>query len=770
MFLLLKALHNYVYKVERQVNNTVSWRKRISVFLNRLYLYPAPEPMPRTRLFWVAMGLVTLAILLFSGYYSVFLTTLHDAYLTHAEDLGIMDQAVWNTLHGQVLYQTICNKISDTNCFGPNGVSRFAIHFEPILFLISLSYLVAPGPKTLLIIQTVVVALGAYPAFWLTRLRLRNEFAGVAVAVLYLLYPHLQQEIVFDFHAVTLATSFFMFMLYFMYTRRALWTIVFAVLAIACKEELLAVVGVYGLWTIVFQRQWRVGIILLSLTIVWLGLWQLAVHLYANGHLLLASRWTYLGKGPVQIAKTLLSHPIGTIKTYVLEYEHLSYLRGLLVPAGFLPLLAPWILVLAAPTVILNLISSDERMYSGMFQYNAEIIPVLIFATIEALVVVLWLTQLLLRYWRVGQEKSETVRMEEGGVLAPVTQRQASFLYVVHAGLLIFLVLYIVGSTLRADYLRGSSMPFSVGFTWPSTNAHTALAQQFIAMIPPDASVSAQSSLVPHISERHKIYLFPYADDSADYIFLDVTSDIYPYFSTYFYVFEAKALLLNGRYSLVAAQDGYILMKKGLSSTAVSQYSLQTKDAAFTLPILPDQFCSYVAVPPQQVVHPTQVNFTGSNDSSTSMDLIGYEVNANSPGLSVPQPLSVSGNSLFVTTYWRVNTPITTPLQPVLMLTDTFGKEYYVSQDFPATFWCQTNAWKPGKVMKLVTRMVNLPYANTPGGLVHLSMALVPLMPISGKIMDVRYRLPLHVISSNGGVTATNGTNAVELMPLKIIP
>ena len=56
----------------------------------------------------------------------------------------------------------------------------------------------------------------------------------------------------------------------------------------------------------------------------------------------------------------------------------------LLAPAGYLPVLAPWILVLAAPTLALNLFSSNPGMYSGRFQYNAEIVPILVFAAIEA--------------------------------------------------------------------------------------------------------------------------------------------------------------------------------------------------------------------------------------------------------------------------------------------------------------------------------------------------------------------------------------------------
>lgn len=755
---------------------TSSWRKSLAVWLNRLYLYPKPEPMPHTIVFWLAMGVVTLAAVFFSGFYITYLSGLQDAYLTHAEDLGIMDQAIWNTVHGHILHQTICNTISDTNCYSSAGISRFAIHFEPILFLVSLFYLVVPNPKTLFVLQTLVVASGAFPAFWLARLRLRNEFAAVAIALLYLLYPALLQAVTFDFHAVTFTTAFFMFVLYFMYTRKTVWTIVFVLLAIACKEELLVVVALYGLWTIVFQRQWRTGLFLVGLSLCWLVVWQVVVHFFAGGHLLLASRYTYLGKGPLQIAVTLLRHPGGTFKNYILEYRHLAYLRTLFAPSGFLALFAPWVLLLAVPTLLLNLLSSDSQMYSGMFQYNAEIVPVIIFSTIEALVLLLWIVQVVMTRLRrpqrnMTQTSEETQTKSSDVTLSP--RKKWSVNYLVHLALLTVLSLYVVFCVVRVDYLRGGTTPFSLGFQWPQTSAHALLAQRFVDLIPPDASVSAQSSLVPHISHRTSIYLFPYQAEKSDYVFLDVSSDIYPYFSSYFYLHEAKSLLLDGKFGIVAAQDGYLLLKRGLPSPGVSPFSLAHPvgmDGAFVLPNLPPAFCSYVNAAPQEVTHPVQVQFTSNGANTLNMDFIGYQVNASSLGADLAQSLSVSANTLQVTTYWRVNGPITAPVQPLLMVTDASGREHLASTDFPSAAWCQTNTWQTGMVLKMVSRPFSLQYAHIPNGLVHLSMAIVPLVQSSGTIVDVQHRFPLHVLQAAGAITPINGTKAIELVPLIIVP
>ncbi len=733
-----------------------TWRKRLSVWRNRLYLYPPPDPLPHSRLFWLATGLVTFFALLFAGYFIFYLTGRHDAYMTNAEDLGIMDQAIWNTVHGSLLHQTICNIINDTNCSSPAGITRFAIHFEPILLPISLLYLLWPDPKTLLVLQTLVVASGAFPAFWLARLRLRNELAGVAIALLYLLYPAQQQATIFDFHAVTFTASLLLFMLYFMYTRRTVWLFVFAVFSMACKEEIPLVVAFYGLWTMLFQQRWRSGLALLLLASAWAVVGLLIVHLYSpTGSSLLVSRYTYLGHNPLQIALTILLHPLNILKQHVLEHDHLYYLRLLLTPAGYLPLLAPWVLVLALPTLTLNLLSSDPQAYSGLFQYNAEMVPVLIFSTIEAVVLLLWLVQWGTARLRLQREKALQSAAGE------LPSRPRLFNHWVQRSLLVVLLGYVLFSVVRADAIH-SSMPFAQGFQWPQTTPHNALAQRFIDMIPSTASVSAQSALAPHISHRLNVYLFPYADDSSDYVFLDVTSDVYPFFGSLAYIHEVKKVLLNGDYGVLAAQDGYLLLKRGLPSPGLSPYSPSQGGGDFDnlLPNLPDEFCSFIRVSPQQVIHPLQVTFSDPH-SAASMDLVGFNVAA-------ANTFSVSAGYMQVTTYWKVNTPTLPPLRVLVLITDAAGGKHFASTDFPAASWCPTNTWEPGMLLSLASKIFSL--HHIPTGLAQVSLALLPLAHPSSTMMDEQDWLPLHIVNAPGTVPPISGRNALPLATITIVP
>ena len=88
----------------------------------------------------------------------------HEAYRTTAFDLGSMDQAIWNTLHGRFFRATV----------QPGVEIRLVGHVEPILLPISLLYLIYSDPKVLLVLQSAVVALGALPAYWLARDLLRR--------------------------------------------------------------------------------------------------------------------------------------------------------------------------------------------------------------------------------------------------------------------------------------------------------------------------------------------------------------------------------------------------------------------------------------------------------------------------------------------------------------------------------------------------------------------------------------------------------------------
>jgi uncharacterized membrane protein len=555
-----------------------------------------------------------------------------------------------------------------------------------------------------------------------------------------------------------------LFTLYFMYARRTVWLFVFAILSMMCKEEIPLVIAMFGLWSIVFQRRWRTGLVLVVLGVIYFVITYYVIFptFSPTGKPLLLGRYDQVGDGPGSILLNFLRHPRGFLVHYVLDRDHITYLRILFGPAGYLPILAPWILLLAAPSLALNMLSSKQITYSGLFQYNAEIVPMLIFATIEAIVLILWVAQIVTTRLRLAREHGQG----GGGLGARLGNWHPARL--LHMGLLTALLGLVLFSALRMDYYFHGNLPFSQGYRWPVQTAHTRLAQRFMNMIPPDASVSAQTMLVPHLSQRQHIYLFPYQKDQSDYILLDVTGDIYPYYNTIEYVRDIKKLLLGGRYGVVAAQDGYLLLKRGLPSPGLAASSMYKPaadvDNALLTPDLAQSFCSNIYVSPQEVTNPLRVTFSdATQDVRASMDLVGYNIAA--PGV-----FHRTSGFITITTYWQVTKAIPYPLSVVFFLKGADGQEYLANYDVPAMFWCQSNTWKPGAIVKVTTRAFGLQNLPVPDGLAHMSLALLPQVQASSNIMDVGARLQLHIQEAPATIATTQDSNGLELMPITVVP
>ena len=203
----------------------------------------------------IASLAVWLLILLYIGLFSWQSVARHRAFATNAYDLGNVNQAFWNTVHGRPLHFTNWRGVE----LDLANDSRLAMHVEPIYFVLAPIYWLWQQPETILILQTIILALGALPVFWLARDRLGSHLAGVAFAAVYLLFPGLEAANMWEFHAVALAAPLLLFAFYF--GQKGRWRLLwlFALLAMATKEEVSLSVLVMGfcfaVWGLVQARR-----------------------------------------------------------------------------------------------------------------------------------------------------------------------------------------------------------------------------------------------------------------------------------------------------------------------------------------------------------------------------------------------------------------------------------------------------------------------------------------------------------------------------------
>jgi len=247
---------------------------------------------------------------------------------------------------------------------------------------------------------------------------------------------------------------------------------------------------------------------------------------------------------------------------------------------GFLPLLAPEWLLPALPSLAVNVLSTDPNLYSGVYHYNAAIIPFVMVAAIHGTRRLIFIWQGWRQEYPTNQQQPETEHNTLGGGLTPpletaVQPNAALTTSNLHANALTtsnhltsgtysialfnssLLTLFnrvvellkprVLRLTLPAwrheQWQRFSArmsplakmltifqlqwvlLIWIVLLIWlnymiaiPQLNAfwadHTPCSreeqiQRVLALIPPDASVSAGTNLNPHLSERQLLAVFP---------------------------------------------------------------------------------------------------------------------------------------------------------------------------------------------------------------------------------------------------------------------
>jgi uncharacterized membrane protein len=153
----------------------------------------------------------------------------HNMFHTNAWDLGIFNQALYNTLYnGRPLYYTV------ELFLNPSG-SYFAVHLSPILFLVLPFYAILPLPTTLLVMKSFILAFGALPLYLLAKEVLKSDRTAFMLALTYLLYPPLQGANWFDFQPQVFLPLLFFSLCYFMIRRK--WKYYFPILFLTLMVE-----------------------------------------------------------------------------------------------------------------------------------------------------------------------------------------------------------------------------------------------------------------------------------------------------------------------------------------------------------------------------------------------------------------------------------------------------------------------------------------------------------------------------------------------------
>ena len=442
----------------------------------------------------------------------------HRAFNTGRYDLGNMVQTVWNTAHGHFLQMTSGDG---------RQISRLAAHFDPILAAFAPLWWIWPSPEMLLVVQAILVSLGALPVFWLANKHLRSERAALGFALVYLLYPATQWLTLNEFHPVALTTPFLLFAFWYLDEDRLVPFAIFAVLAMTTKEEIGFVVAGMGIWYAI-RRRTRAGAIVAvaGVLVSALAITVVIPHYNAGADSAFYGRYDAIGGSAGGIAKTAVTHP-WRILEQAFQGRDVHYLFHLLLPLGFLFLLSPVVLIAALPELALNVLSATSTQTSIHFHYTAGAIAPLVAATVFG-------AALLARRFPAGKV----------AVLAVLVALLASWKI---GGIPLWGA--VPGGE---DYQRND---------WRVT-AHDHIAAQAVSLVPQEAVVSSTNVLGAHLSDRRRVLSLPKLAD-ATWVVADETRSSYADRSA---PLPAAAALVRLRQSpdwkLVFSRDGVLVFHK----------------------------------------------------------------------------------------------------------------------------------------------------------------------------------------------------------------
>ncbi len=618
--------------------------------------------------------LLILLMTTYAVYFSWYTINRHNTLHSYAADLSLIDQPMWHTSrwwagergHGFMELT-----------WGTGQQPRLAEHFEPILVPLSLLFFIWDDVRILLIAQSIALAMGALPVFWIARQQLDNvnlvnpvnsvnstHPLALVFVLVYLLSPHLQAANVADFHADPFVVAPLLFAFWYGAQQRRGWFWFWALVAMSVKETLIPLTTMLGVWLLWqkskphrFQKPVRFGeIFLIFVSIAWFFMTTFGI--------VAPLAQQYFGTtGPIYFAHRYVSQDLTGFQNLLglnLAAKW-HYVAGLLVSVGLLPLLAPDLLILGLPVLTANLLSNFAGQYSGEQHYSAPLVVAFIIASIYG-------TRRILDF---GQTK-----------VCPTQNSTSYFLLPTPYSLIIlWLLAWSFGYHIGHGWTPFSTRVENYPMTTPAQ-----ILPEFLAQIPPESVVSASAALHPHLAHRRVAYVFPTVQE-ADYILVDVTDipGVHPN--------DAQRHLmerLKTNWQILSAEHGLLLAKKS---------ALPNQEKSH----LPGAFFDFARARPDRFARPNRFAKPVRSETALTfgqdLQLLGYEFEDN------------PANGVKFRFYWQARQPLPADLHIWPLFYDDEGLLLSDPTQVPmvATLWYPPAKWQTNEVIVTETLPQRLP-------------------------------------------------------------
>lgn len=471
---------------------------------------------------------ITITAIFFLLLYSSFSLVNHYHFRTYALDLGVYLNTVYDYAH---------LNFASNQVWQAQPVNILSDHFDLFLMLISpLNYIF--HSYTLLLVQIIFIIIGGIGIYQFCIMLLQDKKIALIIAICFFSFYGVFSALAFDYHSNVIAAMILPW--FFIYFFQAYWircSIVFFLILIT-KENMSLWLAFIGLGLIIHFRDDKNKMIKASIYSLIAILWFILVvkfimpalydkEIYAHMH------YAILGSNFAEIILNLVTSPFHFFR--LLFVNHTNYIYAdwikvelhlfIMLSGGFFLFFKPQFMLMLVPIYFQKLFHNDITVWGISSQYSIEFAPILFIG--GACII--------------KDLKNETIRKS-----------------------ILFLLLFLnIALTIRSfdntyAYFDRTKQRIYQPEHW-TRDFDVQQAYKALNLIPKDASVSAQSSFVPHLANRKHIYQYPILND-AKYVVLNINEGSYP-ISSYEYKQKLIEMVHSKNWTITYNRPPIIIFK-----------------------------------------------------------------------------------------------------------------------------------------------------------------------------------------------------------------
>ena len=413
--------------------------------------------------------------LLFATMYALLVFGNHLCFRTYCLDLGVYTHTLYDYAH---------LRVDDCSSYLWEPQSALGDHFD--LYLPMLSPLVFLfGQYTLLLVQILAVLFGGWGVYLLIKENTDSQLLPPLAMVALLGSFGVWHALGFDYHSSVVASMLMPWFWLCFQRGRYGWSSALIFLIAIAKETMplwIFCVALALLWDYRrdrVARRWLLGY--MGFAVVYFVVIAMMAMPSLGSNSQVIWRYKYMGDSFGDIARWIVCHPGQAVVNCFSNFTHdpgdqcikLEFWLCIAASGGLVLLLRrPHWLLMMVPCVLMKMLARDAGFWGITFQYNAELMPVLVCGSFLAL------SQMRPRW------------------LAPALT-------------LLVLLTTVYSVSNPRTHIRKANLRIHAADHYRQREFSAAEARRMLALIPPDASVCATTMFEPHLAARDSVYMFP---------------------------------------------------------------------------------------------------------------------------------------------------------------------------------------------------------------------------------------------------------------------